>query len=97
MTNAVWQSTGMLVTPRPGVNRDNLLNILRSVQGDVTNLRGGGGPQTAHKRLLGYLEWTSDAVRMLGNQISSADLERLVLTRRYELLLSGSATWPVPR
>ena|SRR5437660_74059 len=82
----------MLVTPLPGVSRDNLLSSLRSIHTDVTNLRGGGGPQGAHKRLLAYLEWTSNAVRMLGNQISSADLERLVLTRRYELLLSGVGT-----
>ena len=78
----------MLVTPRPGVNSGNLLSGLRSVRTAVFNLRGGG-PQGAHKRLLAYLEWSSDATRMLGNQISSADLDRLVLTRRHELLLSG--------
>lgn len=78
----------MLVTPRPGVNRDNLLNSLRSVQTEVFNLRGGG-PQGHYKRLLAYLEWTSNAVRMLSNQISDADLRELVLTRRYELLLGG--------
>jgi len=88
---AKWQTTGMLVTPRAGVNRDNLLKSLRSVHDEAFNLRGGG-PQGAHKRLLAYLEWTSNAVRMLGNQVSSADLERLVLTRRYELLLSGVGT-----
>jgi hypothetical protein len=82
----------MLVTPRPGVNRDNLLKALQSAHNDVLNLRGGGGPSTAHKRLLAYLEWTSNAVRMLGNQISSADLAYLVLTKRYELLLSGAGT-----
>ncbi len=79
----------MLVTPRPGVNRDNLLKSLQSVHNEVFNLRAGSGPSTAYKRLLAYLEWTSNAVRMLGNQISSADLDRLVLTRRHELLLSG--------
>ncbi len=78
----------MLVTPLPGVNRENLLGSLSTVHTEAFNLRGGG-PQGAHKRLLAYLEWTSNALRMLGNQISSADLERLVLTRRYELLLSG--------
>jgi rRNA-processing protein FCF1 len=82
----------MLITPRPGVDRDYLLNSLRTVQSNVATLRGAGGPSDAHKRLLAYLEWTSNAVRMLGNQISSSDLERLVLTRRYELLLSGIGT-----
>ena len=78
----------MLVTPRPGVDRRNLLDNLRSVSGAVSNLRGGG-PQGAYKRLLAYLEWTSDAVRLLSNQISSADLDRLVLTKGYERLLLG--------
>lgn len=81
----------MLVTPRPGVNRDNLLGSLRSVYTDVFNLRGGG-PQGHYRRLLAYLEWTSNAVRTLSSQISDADLKRLVLTRRYELLLSGVGT-----
>jgi|ERR1700722_11484549 len=82
----------MLVTPRPGVNRDNLLKALQSVHTDAFNLREGGGAATAYKRLLAYLEWTSNAVRMLGNQISPADLTRLVLTKRYELLLAGAGT-----
>jgi rRNA-processing protein FCF1 len=82
----------MLVTPRPGVNRDNLLKSLQSVHGEAFNLRGGGGAANAHKRLLAYLEWTSSAVRMLGNQISDPDLRHLVLTKRYELLLAGVGT-----
>ena len=78
----------MLVTPRPGVNRKNLRDILNSVYTDALNLRGGG-PQGSYSRLLAYLDWTSSAIRMLGSVISSADLDRLVLTRRYELLLAG--------
>ena len=78
----------MLVTPRPGVNRKNLRDTLNSVCTDASNLRGGG-PRGSHNRLLAYLDWTSSAVRMLSSQISSADLDRLVLTRRYELLLAG--------
>jgi len=77
----------MLVTPRPGVDRTNLLETLRSVQTQVSNLRGGG--RDAFDRLLDYLNWASDAVATLGNRISSADLDRLVLTKRYEQLLSG--------
>jgi rRNA-processing protein FCF1 len=79
----------MLVTPRPGVDRTHLLDSLRSVQRSVATLRGAGGPADAHKRLLAYVEWTSFAVRMLGNQISDADLSRLVMTNRHEFLLSG--------
>lgn len=82
----------MLITPRPGVNRDNLLKTLQSVHADVLNLRGGGGlARKAHDRLLAYIEWTNNAVRMLSGQISAADLDRLVLTDRYRLLVSGAA------
>lgn len=79
----------MLVTPRPGVDRKHLLDTLRQVYTDVFNLRGGGGNGTAYDRLLAYLNWGTDAVSALGNQISSADLDRLVLTKRYEQLLGG--------
>jgi len=79
----------MLVTPRPGVNRENLLKTLQSVHTDAYNLRGGGAARNAYERLLAYVEWTSTAVRMLANQISSGDLDHLVLTGRYRLLLAG--------
>jgi len=53
----------------------------------VSNLyTGGSGP--AHDRLTAYLEWTTGAVQHLSNQISSEDLDRLVLTPGYERLLS---------
>jgi rRNA-processing protein FCF1 len=81
----------MLVTPRPGVNRNNLLETLRRLHNEAINQRGGGAP-TAHKRLLAYLEWTSSASRMLGNQVSPVDLGSLVLTERYKLLLSTAGT-----
>ena len=78
----------MLVTPLPGTSRDNLLQMLRDVHNAAYNLRAGGsGP--AHDRLTGYIEWTTLTVQRLGNQITAADLDRLVLTRGYERLLSG--------
>jgi hypothetical protein len=53
----------MLVTPRPGVSRENLLKALQSVHTDAYNLRGGGGAaRNAYERLLAYVEWTSSAV-----------------------------------
>jgi PIN domain-containing protein len=82
----------VLVSPRPGVNRENLLNDLHRVYHDVGNLRGGSGARNAYERLLDYLNWASDAVTILGNQISGADLDRLVLTRRYGQLLAGAGT-----
>lgn len=84
----------MLIIPRPGVNRENLLDLLRSIHSRVLNLRSGGPPgSTAYGWLLAYLDWSSEAARMLGNQISPADLDRLVLTRGYERLLSGLGSW----
>jgi hypothetical protein len=83
----------MVITPRPGVNRDNLLKALQSVQGELSNLHSGAGnARNAQERALAYLKWTNSAVRMLGNQISPSDLDRLVLTDRYKLLLTAAGT-----
>jgi hypothetical protein len=84
----------MLVTPLPGTSRDYLLKTLREIHDAAYNLRGGGGPGPAQSRLTAYIEWATLAVQQLGNQITSTDLERLVLTRGYERLLSalGSMT-----
>jgi hypothetical protein len=79
----------MLITPRPGVDPKGLLETLRNLRNRVVSLRGGGQAGNAYGRLLAYLEWTSEAVGMLGNQISSADLASLVLTSRYAHLLGG--------
>jgi hypothetical protein len=78
----------VLIIPRSGADRANLLDILGRLHTQVSNLRSSGGAN-AYECLLSYLEWTDAAVRMLSNQISSADLERLVLTKGYERLLAG--------
>jgi hypothetical protein len=77
----------MLVTPLPGTGRDNLLKTLREVHTAAYNLRAGPGP--AYDRLTSYIEWATLTAQQLGNQITAADLDRLVLTRGYERLLSG--------
>jgi hypothetical protein len=82
----------MLVSPLPGTSRDHLLKTLREVHTAVYNLRGGGGPGTAQGRIASYLEWVTNAVQHLGSQISAADLDRLVLTRTYDRLLSAAGT-----
>jgi len=82
----------MLVSPLPGTSRDHLLRTFREVHTAVYNLRGGGGPGTAQGRVAGYLEWVTNAVQQLGSQISAADLDRLVLTRTYDRLLSAAGT-----
>ncbi|MGI5484971.1 PIN domain-containing protein [Streptomyces lavendofoliae] len=78
----------MLISLVPGAHRDNVLQALQSVHTMALNLRGAG-PQTAYSRLIGYLDWSSNAVRMLHSQISAADIDRLVLTRRHQALLDG--------
>lgn len=86
------QAVRMLVTPRPGVTQKHLLDTLQGVHTDAFNLRGGAGAKSAYQRMLDYLDWTGNAARMLGDLISHADLNRLVLTDRYRLLLAGVGT-----
>lgn len=78
----------MLVTPRPGVDREQLLLTLDDLREYLIILRGEGGSGDAYLHLLAYLEWTNHAVRMLTNRIRADDIKALVLTRRYELLLA---------
>lgn len=82
----------MLLTPRPGVGLDDLIQTLDSTRTEVFNLRGGGGAHTAHKRLLAYLEWAGRAARMFRGRISDKGLASLVFNRRYELLLASAGT-----
>jgi hypothetical protein len=66
---------------------DNLIQTLGSVRSDASNRVTGVRP--AHKRLLAYLEWAGNAANALRFQISEAEVAGLILTRRYEALLSG--------
>ncbi|MEU5335569.1 PIN domain-containing protein [Streptomyces asoensis] len=80
----------MLVKPLPGTVRDNLVKTLIGEHTKVANLQGPfQGP--AYGRLVAYLRWASQAARMLGSVVSPADVNRLVLTRRYDALLSGAS------
>ena len=81
----------MLITPRPGTNRNNIHTALQQVQREASNLRGAG-PSTAWPRLLKYLEWVTDAVRVLQDEVSEKDIDRLILTRRYYALLGACGT-----
>jgi hypothetical protein len=77
----------MLISPRPGANRDNLLQTLRNVHSAVINARSAG--TSAYERLLNYLEWATNSAAQLRNQVSAADLTALVLTPRHDTLLDG--------
>jgi len=66
--------------------------MLGDVRTAVYNLWSGGGFRTAQDRLAGYLEWVTSTVQQLGGQVSAADLDRFVLTRGYDRLLSAAGT-----
>src|SRR5262245_51778084 len=82
----------MLITPRVGVDRATLLQQLVQVETDLKNVRGRG--TTAVDLFNEYLRWANEAVRMLRHSLREADLERLVLTRRY-WTIQAMATGPV--
>ncbi|MFF7764291.1 PIN domain-containing protein [Streptomyces griseorubiginosus] len=84
----------MLITPRPGADRKNIHNVLRETRTKAENLRGPSS--TAFASLLHYLEWATDAARVLRSLISEKDLDHLVLTRRYQALLGSCGTLAGP-
>ncbi|MEU2207578.1 PIN domain-containing protein [Streptomyces hygroscopicus] len=81
----------MLITPRPGADRRSIRGALRDAHTAASNLQGAG-PETAFSRLMRYLSWATDTAGVLGHQISDDDIDRLVLTRRYQSLLSSCGT-----
>lgn len=80
----------MLVRPLPGVGRDDLLTQLRRLHSEVGNARSRN-PREVSGTFSAYNSWANDAVRMLRRRVSEADIDRLVLTRRYWLLQSLEA------
>jgi len=79
----------MLITPRPGADRNKILKTLQQIFVDASNLLGAG-PSSAYQRLLNYLEWVTGAVRLLQDQVSEKDVDRLIQTRRYHALLGAN-------
>jgi hypothetical protein len=76
----------VLITPVPGVNRDHLLTTLAHLHTGAINASSESQLTSYHS----YLQWTDEAVKKLRNQIRAADIARLVLTRRHELLLTAT-------
>jgi hypothetical protein len=78
----------MLVTIYPGAGRPGVLETPRDIHskiGDAANVHG-----SAAVRAIAYLDWVNDSVRMLEHRVSTADIDRLVLTPGYERLLSAT-------
>jgi PIN domain len=63
---------------------------LHELHAKVSNLAGGVVGGSANQWLLAYLDWANEAVRALRLLVSSDDIDRLVVTRRYELLLASA-------
>ncbi|MFF3878015.1 PIN domain-containing protein [Streptomyces sp. NPDC001978] len=80
----------MLITPRPGADRRNIRRVLQEVRFKAESLRGPS--ESAFERLLRYLEWATEAAHVLRSQVSDNDIDHLVLTRRYQALLSSCGT-----
>lgn len=79
-----------LIAPMPGVSRVQLRDSLHQLWTDAYNIRGGTYG-SGFEQLTRYLNWTSGAVKVLTSQIKSADIDRLILTRGYNRLLSLAA------
>jgi hypothetical protein len=61
----------------PGIDRHHLRDTLQKLSFDVANLASGPISGEAYAWLLSYLEWTTDAVRVLRGLVSSEDINRL--------------------
>lgn len=81
----------MLITPRPGTNRDVILQALQAAHVQAGNLRGGAVSAGAYSNLLNYLQWATDSAKQLRYSISDHDLTTLIFTPRYYALLGGAS------
>jgi hypothetical protein len=77
----------MLITPRPGTDRDTILKNLCAVHQSAEDVYNAAHPP--YIRLLEYLRWANKAARLLRAQISTADMDTLVLTRGHAALAGG--------
>lgn len=80
----------MLITPRPGADRKYIRRLLAKAHTNALNLRL---PEAnAYKRLLRYLNWATDTASVLRSQVSAKDIDTLVFTSRYRVLLANCGT-----
>lgn len=77
----------MYLTLRPDTSRDYLLDTLRGIHNNVSNLYTGG-PPTQLDRLRSYLEWADEAAGLLAPLIRAKDIDSLIYTRRYEQIFA---------
>src|SRR6266536_976994 len=72
------QNLAMLVTLTPGVDRDHVLELLRSASITITN---------NHGNMDRYGQWVTDNARMLRGQIARSDLDQLLFTQAFYRLV----------
>lgn len=75
------------VTPFPGITRAELIKTLNHVHTELGNVRGKTTQASEYPMF--YLTWVSESVRMLRFQVSSTEIDRLLLTRRYWAIQSA--------
>lgn len=80
----------MYLTPVPGCDRKQLIDTLRTIQNSVINVRSQS--MIRSDLLLHYSIWASEAVRLLRGKVREADLDRLILSRRYWALQASTAS-----
>jgi hypothetical protein len=78
----------MLVTPLPGAERARVVESIRDVATGAINLRGS----STNDAYRDYIRWANDSALKLSRLVSAADVDRLVLTRRYWALQSATQT-----
>ncbi|GAA5706191.1 hypothetical protein AQJ43_36980 [Streptomyces avermitilis] len=76
----------MLITPNPGANRDKLFDTLRRIRIYADNMRNGD----RHDYLFGYLSWVTSSARLLHRQVREADIQALVHTDGYRMILTST-------
>jgi hypothetical protein len=78
VTGPPCQDFAMLVTLTPGVDRDRVLELLRSASIEISN---------NHGKQDGYVRWAMDVGRMLRGQIARSDLDQLLFTPAFYRLV----------
>lgn len=75
----------MLVNLAVGADPATVESVLREVATEAFNARGQGGRPP--ERVDAYLRWANIAASRLRNQVTDAEIDRLVLTRAYYALV----------
>ncbi|MEW2592715.1 hypothetical protein AB0893_20115 [Micromonospora aurantiaca] len=78
----------VLINPLPGSSPKALHSALTDLRFAVANQQGSG-QFTASERATAYLTWMQEGRRRLRGQVRTGDLERLVPTKSYDVVMSS--------